>query len=80
VVPEDQSLFPQALNYGHIVVVPGFQFARSPVMLLVENVAIQHHPGYDVESYLFPIMHCHLSSKEVYSMMSEKSLPLINFF
>jgi hypothetical protein len=28
------------------------------VVFLVENVAIQRHPGYDVESYLFPLTHC----------------------
>jgi hypothetical protein len=31
---------------------------QPPMVFLVENVAIQHHPGNDVESYLFPTIHC----------------------
>jgi hypothetical protein len=58
IVLQHQTLLPQVLGYGHNVIVPGFQFARPPVVFLVENVAIQHHPGYDVESYLFPITNC----------------------
>jgi hypothetical protein len=34
-----------------------FQFARPPVLLFIENVAIEHHPGYDVERYLFSVTH-----------------------
>jgi hypothetical protein len=34
-------------------VVLGFQFARPLVVFLAENIPIQHHPCYDVESYLF---------------------------
>jgi hypothetical protein len=55
VVLQHQLLFPQALNYGHSIVVPGFQFARLHVVLLVENVAIQGHPGHDVEIINIPI-------------------------
>jgi hypothetical protein len=34
-------------------VVPGLQFAKLLVALLVENVVTEQHPGYDVKTYLF---------------------------
>jgi hypothetical protein len=58
IVLQHQPLLPQALNYGQSVAEPTFLFAMPPVVFLLHNVAIQHHPGYDAESYLVPIPHC----------------------